>query len=145
MKRICFVCIVLVLALAGCDNITDGAYGGNQAGNNPSTNPGGNNPGGTNPGNPWQPQTVTVAQARTLPDDSPVRLTGRVTAYLGRDEKFTFADSTGSITVEIDYEEWVRGGFNPPPTRFPVSVEITGEVDREFNSVEIDVESIRGL
>ena len=133
MKRVCFFGLILILflTLASCDSATNGVNSGNQ--------------GGGNPGNPWQPQTVTVAQAKTMADDSLVRLTGRITAYLGRDEKFTFADNTGSITVEIDWEDWVRGGFNPSAIPYPVSVEITGEVDRDFNSVEIDVDSIRGL
>ena len=42
-------------------------------------------------------QTVTVSQAKNLPDHTLVLLTGSIVASLGR-EKFTFRDSTGDIT-----------------------------------------------
>ena len=96
----------------------------------------------TGPGsksNTRQYQTVTVSQAKTLPDDSLVVLTGNIIQSLG-DEKYTFRDSTGDITIEIDRKIW-RG------LSVGVSdlVEISGEVDIERGRVEIEVKSIRKL
>jgi uncharacterized protein (TIGR00156 family) len=107
-----------------------GAQGGNGGGSGftgPSANP------------------TTVAQALNLRDDTPVIMRGRITRSLGG-EKYTFTDTTGSITVDIDRRVWgnLSVGEND-------MVEIRGEVDREFNRssgqtiVEIDVDSIRRL
>ena len=46
---------------------------------------------------------TTVKQAKTMPDDSYVTLKGSITQRLTSDE-YTFKDSTGTITVEIDSE-----------------------------------------
>ncbi len=48
-----------------------------------------------------------------------------------------FQDATGTIHVEIDHDEW--GGNAVSPTDL---VEIKGEVDKDWNSVEIDVKSV---
>ncbi|WP_392559645.1 YgiW/YdeI family stress tolerance OB fold protein [Orbus mooreae] len=81
--------------------------------------------------------TVTIAQAKDLPDDSWVTLRGNITQRLTKDN-YVFKDSTGEIQVEIDRDEW--RGQTVTPTDL---VEITGEVDKDWNSVEIDVKQIR--
>jgi len=84
-------------------------------------------------------QQVTVREARSLWDDTPVVIRGNIIRYLG-DEDYLFADDTGTIIVEIDDRLW---------RDFSVSendrVEINGEVDRGFNRVKIEANSIRKL
>jgi uncharacterized protein (TIGR00156 family) len=82
---------------------------------------------------------VTVEKAKNLKDDSPVILKGKIERFLG-DEKYIFTDETGSIVVEIDDKLW--RGFSADQND---TVEITGEVDREFTTVGIDVSSIKKI
>jgi uncharacterized protein (TIGR00156 family) len=80
---------------------------------------------------------ITVAEAKNLRDDSPVILTGKIERFLG-DEKYLFSDSTGTITIEIDNRLWNGISVNQNDT-----VEISGEVDKDFRGVEIEVNSIK--
>ncbi len=81
---------------------------------------------------------TTVQEALKLYDDSPVVLQGNIINSLG-DEKYTFADETGQIIVEIDDEDWRGVNVNSDTT-----VEIYGEVDKGiFKKTKIDVNSIR--
>lgn len=82
-------------------------------------------------------KVVTVAEATELPDDTMVRLVGYITESAG-DENYVFSDDTGTIVVEIDSDEW--NGLEVTPT---VQVEIAGEVDKERNGNEIDVDTIK--
>lgn len=85
------------------------------------------------------PTQITVKQALTLKDDTPVKLKGYVIKALG-DEKYQFQDQTGSITVDIDDELW-RG--QPISAKTPVT--LTGEVDIDYlptKRVEIDVDTL---
>lgn len=85
---------------------------------------------------------MTVQQAKNLPDDSRVTLTGCIINQLPRDsEKYTFKDATGEIVVDIDHKYFRGQNVTPQNT-----VRITGEVDREFGrGVEIDVKSLEVL
>ena len=80
--------------------------------------------------------TATVSEALLLEDDAPVALIGTITQNLG-DEKYQFTDNTGTVVVEIDDEDW--NGLTPNPNDMVV---ITGEVDKDGNVVEIDVDTI---
>lgn len=82
---------------------------------------------------------VTIKQAKEMRDDVPVVLKGKIVQRMG-DEKFLFEDSTGSITVEIDDEDW--GGQTVSPTDIVI---LYGEVDRGIFSTEIDVEDIKKM
>jgi uncharacterized protein (TIGR00156 family) len=84
-----------------------------------------------------QIQTVTVNEAKNLPDDTKVLLTGKL-AQSPEDEKYIFSDSTGEISVEIDRKIMRRLSVGISDT-----VEISGEVDNEKGKVEIDVKNIR--
>ncbi len=79
---------------------------------------------------------VTVAEAKKLNDDAPVIMTGKITKSLGG-EKYLFTDNTGSVTVEIDDDDWKGVDVNEKD-----EVEIRGEVEKDFTSFEIDVDSI---
>jgi uncharacterized protein (TIGR00156 family) len=81
----------------------------------------------------------TVEETKALPDDTHVILQGYIVNHV-RSDHYTFQDDTGSVTVEIDDEEW-RGLIVSPGDR----VEIRGEVDRDFLTMEIEVEYIRKL
>jgi uncharacterized protein (TIGR00156 family) len=81
-------------------------------------------------------ETVTVAAAKNMRDDSPVALKGKITRSLGG-EKYTFEDDTGSVTVEIDDHLWAEFSVGADDV-----VLITGEVESYFRRVEIDVNRI---
>jgi uncharacterized protein (TIGR00156 family) len=86
-------------------------------------------------------QTVTVSEAKTLPDNTLVTLTGNIVASLSR-EKFTFRDSTGDITIEVDRNLWVLLDVSVGAHD---RVEIRGELDVEKRITEVDVKFIRKI
>ncbi len=83
-----------------------------------------------------QAKPVTVAAVKDLPDDTDVVLEGNVIRQLRR-EHYLFRDATGEIEVEIDDKESQGIDFTPA-TR----LRLTGEVDRERDSVSVDVEHL---
>lgn len=84
-------------------------------------------------GTPGAGQT-TVAQAKALPDDTYVTLTGKLVSRVD-DEIYIFRDKSGEIRVDIDEKHFNGLEVGPQDT-----VRITGEIDRDFGkSVEIDV------
>ena len=115
MKRTIFMCLLVVLVFVGSMLHAQEGYRG--------------------PG----PNTVTVETAKGMRDDSPVTLRGRLEQFLG-DEKYLFIDDTGSIIVEIDNRLWRGISVDENDT-----VEITGEVDRDFTKVEVEASSIKKL
>ena len=54
------------------------------------------------------------------------------------DDDYTFKDSTGTISVDIDRKHW--NGVNVTPSDV---VEIIGEVDKDKKGVEIDVKQLK--
>jgi len=79
----------------------------------------------------------TVEQAKKAYDDTPCVLVGNVIMMVtGSDDKYIFKDSTGQITVEIDYEVFAGRTVNPA-----MKVRITGEIDKDYlvGPAEIDV------
>ena len=82
------------------------------------------------------PDLVTVKQALEMRDDTRVTLKGSIVRSLG-DEAYTFKDATGTIEVEIDNEIW--RGLNVGPEDIVV---ISGEIDRDWNHISVDVSSI---
>lgn len=85
-----------------------------------------------------QPAPVPVQEALSMRDDAKVTLQGQIVNSLG-DEKYTFKDASGEAVVEIDNEDWNGVKVTPENT-----VEITGEVDKEFyEKPKIDVNTIK--
>lgn len=80
---------------------------------------------------------VTVKEASKMSDDTPVVLKGKIEKHLGGD-RYLFKDLTGTITVDIDDDEWRGLTVTPDDV-----IEISGEVDKDWTSTEIDVKSIR--
>lgn len=81
-------------------------------------------------------QPSTVKQALSFGDDTPVVLIGKIERSLG-DEKYLFTDKTGSVTVEIDNDDWRGVTVTPNDT-----IVIEGEVDKDFFKTEIDVDTV---
>ncbi len=54
------------------------------------------------------------------------------------DDLYKFRDASGVVNVDIDHKRWNGVTVGPQDT-----VEIQGEVDKDWNSVEIDVKQIR--
>ncbi|MCQ8233740.1 YgiW/YdeI family stress tolerance OB fold protein [Pectobacterium carotovorum] len=86
-----------------------------------------------------QSSLTTVDKAKDLRDDSWVTLSGNIEKRIG-DENYLFRDATGTMEVEIDHKRW-NGQMISPTDK----VEIQGELDKDFNSVELDVKQIRKL
>ncbi|MDR2443469.1 MAG: YgiW/YdeI family stress tolerance OB fold protein [Deltaproteobacteria bacterium] len=85
------------------------------------------------------PGLDTVAQALTYRDDTTVMLQGNIVRHLGSD-KYLFEDQTGTITVDIDNRKWEGQNVTPQS-----KVEIHGEIDKDWSSIEVDVDSIKVL
>ncbi|MDW1500817.1 NirD/YgiW/YdeI family stress tolerance protein [Vibrio sp. YT-19(2023)] len=75
----------------------------------------------------------TVKEARNATDDSAVVLTGHIVQSFGN-ETYLFKDNTG----EIDNEDWMGQEVTPKDT-----VMIRGEVDSDWTTTQIDVETIQ--
>ena len=82
---------------------------------------------------------VTVEQVKDMRDNVPVVLEGVIVQRNG-DEKYLFQDSTGSIVIEIDDENW--GGVTVTPEEV---IKIYGDVDKGVFTTEIDVDYIRKM
>lgn len=79
---------------------------------------------------------TTVDKVKNMRDDAYVTLQGSIVEQLGHDT-YTFRDSTGTITVDIDSKRWKGQNITPQD-----KVQIEGEVDKDWNSVEVDVKNI---
>jgi uncharacterized protein (TIGR00156 family) len=79
---------------------------------------------------------VSVAEAKKLKNNKPVILSGKIEKFLG-DEKYLFSDNTGTIQLDIDDEIWKGLSVDQNDT-----VEISGEIDKEFTGIEIEVDAI---
>ena len=122
-----FGCFVLALCLSAGFASAAAAQGGFQSGG-VSANSGGFSGPGISLG--------TVQQAVGMRDDAHVILRGNIVKHLGKD-KYLFKDATGSVNVEIDNDKWQGQTITQDDT-----VELYGEVDKDWNSVEIDVDRV---
>lgn len=86
---------------------------------------------------PGAEPVTSVAAAHKAADDTPVVLQGFVTKKLNNDDKYEFKDTTGTITVEIDNEDMPPVAFNDK-----TKVKLTGEVEKNLMSREIDVDLV---
>lgn len=85
------------------------------------------------------PTLSTVSQAKRRWDDAWVVLEGHITKQVGH-ELYEFRDNSGSVYVEIDDKYWMGQTASPED-----KVRIEGEVDRDWDGMNIDVKSIRVL
>lgn len=79
---------------------------------------------------------TTVESAKSMRDDAWVTLRGNIVERIS-DDLYLFKDATGTVNVDIDHKRW--NGVTVTPQDL---VEIQGEVDKDWNSVEIDVKQI---
>lgn len=79
---------------------------------------------------------TTVEAAKSLRDDAWVTLRGNLIERVS-DDVYKFKDSTGIINVDIDHKRWNGVSVTPQDV-----VELQGEVDKDWNSVEIDVKQV---
>ena len=80
---------------------------------------------------------TTVTNVKSLRDDTWVTLRGKITERVS-DDLYIFKDASGTVNVDIDHKRWNGQTITPQDV-----VEIQGEVDKDWNSVEIDVKQIR--
>ncbi|HAT8014266.1 YgiW/YdeI family stress tolerance OB fold protein [Citrobacter rodentium] len=126
MKKSAAIFAVLVLSTAPAIAVQQGGFSGPTA---TQTQGGGFvGPNGS---------SATVESAKSLRDDTWVTLRGNIVERIS-DDLYLFKDGTGSINVDIDHKRWYGLTVTPQDT-----VEIQGEVDKDWNSVEIDVKQIR--
>lgn len=79
----------------------------------------------------------TVRDAKEMNDDAYITLRGYIEKRI-KSDKYLFRDSTGTVEIEIDDDDWHGVTVGPQDL-----VEITGEVDAGWISIEIDVKRIR--
>lgn len=82
---------------------------------------------------------VTVKQAEEMKDDSWITVRGKLEKQIGK-EDYLFRDQTGTMKVEIDHKHWNGQTITPKD-----NVELTGELDKDFNSIEMDVKQVKKL
>ncbi|MDH2068983.1 YgiW/YdeI family stress tolerance OB fold protein [Pantoea sp. GD03673] len=82
---------------------------------------------------------VTVKQAEEMKDDSWITVRGKLEKQIGN-EDYLFRDQTGTMKVEIDHKHWNGQTITPKD-----NVELTGELDKDFNSIEMDVKQVKKL
>lgn len=80
---------------------------------------------------------LSIAEIKKAPDEHYIRVQGNITEYLNS-ELYVFEDASGTINIEIDDDVW-DGLYVHPQDR----VEITGEVERDFFSIKVEVDKIR--
>jgi len=129
MKKYFFSCFVVLAVNSAAVAATDAPVA--EAGFAPVAIPAIPMVGGfTGPG----PGVTSARNAATMRDDTPVVLRGHIVQHLGG-EKYIFKDASGTIRVDIDHDRW------PPQPITPNNlVELRGEIDRDWHSVEVDVD-----
>lgn len=85
-------------------------------------------------------QVESVKAALSAADDAPVTLEGQITKRIEKDN-YEFTDGKDTIRVEIDHDKWPAGVEVSDKQR----VRLVGEVDRDSNSVEVDVDRVQVL
>ena len=82
---------------------------------------------------------LPIKNVLKMRDDATATIRGKIVKRLS-DDKYLFKDATGQIIVEIDYEDWCGVTASPKDT-----LELSGEVDRDFNKIKLDVFSVKKL
>jgi uncharacterized protein (TIGR00156 family) len=84
-------------------------------------------------------KVMSVTSVKDMRDDIKVVLEGYLIRQIS-DEHYIFKDDTGEIEVEIDDEDF-RGAKVTPNTKLRIS----GEVDKDWDSIKIDVDYLETL
>ena len=121
------LCGAPLLAHSAIDTAKGGFDGPATTQTQPATQGGFTGPSATN---------TTVDKVKSMRDDARVTLQGNIIERLGHDT-YTFHDATGTITVVIDNKRWKGQTITPQD-----KVQIEGKVDKDWNTVEVDVKNI---
>ncbi len=78
----------------------------------------------------------TVGDALKAADDTPALLEGKIVRQIDEDD-FIFQDATGEIEIDVSRKAWNGQTITPQET-----VQLRGKVDKEWNSVSVDVKQI---
>ena len=127
MKRHTFFCIFIASLLSSAAIVHGQGFTGPGSGNNAQGQA------------VMISRIITVTEARTLPHDSWVNLTGNIINMLPGGRQYTFRDHTGEIAVDVGPKEW-RGLSVVPDD----SVVIYGEVKIQRGQTHIKVHAITG-
>ena len=119
MKKISLIATLALLPMSG-------AFAG----------PGMQNNNNMNKNNQNQPAYWSVMEVVEMPNNTPVKMRGRIRQNMG-EEMYLFEDSSGTIMLEIDEEDW-----NGNTVRVDDVVTIYGTVDKSGRTAEIDVTSV---
>ena len=79
---------------------------------------------------------TTAQKVKDMKDDNWVKLRGTITERLS-DDRYTFRDESGTVTVEIDNKHWNGQTITPQD-----KVELQGKVDKEWNDLDIAVKQV---
>lgn len=79
---------------------------------------------------------TTVSAAQEAGDDLKVSLTGIILRQIG-EEQYLFQDSTGTMIIEIDHEDWPQDMADPETI-----LRISGEIEREWWRTAVEVERV---
>jgi uncharacterized protein (TIGR00156 family) len=79
---------------------------------------------------------ISIKQAKTLPDDTFVVVEGKIERAVGKD-RYVLNDGTDTVNVEIDKKLWYNFTVGPDDV-----VIIYGEIDRNWNGIEIEAKRI---
>lgn len=85
------------------------------------------------------PGLSSVAQVKSFRDDDWVILEGNIIRQVGH-ELYEFRDGSGTVYVDIDDKRWMGKTVSPE-----TKVRIEGEIDKDWNSVEVDVKNLHVL
>ena len=127
MKKLAAMVAVMALCSAPVLAAQQGGFSGTTTTTQQSQNGGFVGPNGS---------STTVESAKSLRDDTCVTLRGNSVERIS-DDLYVFKDATGTVHVDIDHKRWNGVTVTPQDV-----VEIQGEVDKDWNSVEIDVKQI---
>jgi len=130
MKKLIPLVLIVTLGVSGAVLAKPhGNQGGFNGGNASQLNAGGFNGGLVS--------ATTVEKAKQLPNNSWVILKGHIIKQTGKKD-YIFKDNTGEVKIEIDHRRWMGQTISPDDL-----VEISGAVDKDWNSFEIEVKSIK--
>ena len=82
---------------------------------------------------------ANIAEVLKMNNNAYVSIQGNIVKRLS-DDKYTFKDSTGTMTVEIDDDKW--SGISADTQD---KLELVGEVEKKYNTTELDVDTVRKL
>jgi uncharacterized protein (TIGR00156 family) len=86
-----------------------------------------------------QNNCINIKDVIKMKDNSYITIQGNIIKKIS-DDKYILKDSTGTMIVEIDEEK--LKGININQNN---KVELTGELEKDFNGIMLDVDSIRHI